>query len=1224
MKDKSKIYKELQKRVLLLDGAMGTMIQRCKLEEKDYRGKRFKDWQKLLKGNNDLLSITRPDIIKDIHEQYLQAGADIIETNTFNANRISMHDYGMEELVKEMNYESAILARDAADRFSSITPSKIRFVAGSLGPTNKTASISPDVNDPGYRSVTFDELKNVYQEQTEALLEGGVDLLLIETVFDTLNAKAAIYAIQEVFDSSGYKVPVMISVTISDLSGRTLSGQTIEAFLNSVSHMEFLSIGLNCGMGAKEMRPYLEEISRKTPHFVSVYPNAGLPNQFGEYDESPETMSSFLEEFLDNRYANIIGGCCGTTPEHIKMFSIIAENAEVRIPPKPNSQLKVCGLEPLKVFPGSNFINIGERTNVSGSIKFSKMIREKKYENALSVALNQVRNGAQILDVNLDDAMLDSEKEMVKFLNLIASEPEIARLPIMIDSSKWAVLEAGLKCIQGKAIVNSISLKEGEEKFIEQAKKIHRYGAALIVMAFDEMGQATTYKRKIEICERAYWILIKKLNFPPEDIIFDPNILTVGTGIEEHNNYAVDFIKATKWIKENLPQIRVSGGISNLSFSFRGNNAVRRAMHSAFLYHAINAGLDMGIVNPGMLQIYDHISEQLLKLVEDVILNRRKDATERLISFAENLKENKKTKKTEDEWRKLPVGKRLSYALIKGITDYIDDDINEALKRGEKALQVIKGPLMNGMNEVGDLFGSGKMFLPQVVKSARVMKKAVTKLSPYLEAEMHASGQVKHSGKILLATVKGDVHDVGKNILGVVLACNNYKIIDLGVMVTAEKILDEAVSNDVDIIGLSGLITPSLEEMVHVAREMERRGMDIPLLIGGATTSKIHTAVKINPEYSHPVIYVRDASKSIPVVNDLLSEKKELIVRKTQQEYKKLKERYEYDQLTSEYLTLDQARKNSAKLDFKVASITSPSFLGNKVLNDYPLDEIRKYIDWTFFFHTWNLYGKYPLIFDDPVKGNDALKLFNDANKLLDKIIERKMLTARGVIGFYNCYSQQDDIFVFRDNNRNDPTCIFHFLRNQQKKKRGTPNLSLADFIASCDSGIADYSGGFALSCGIGIEKWKVTFEMENDDYNNIMLKALADRLTEAFSELIHERVRKEFWGYAKNEQLDLVDIFKKRYCGIRPAPGYPACPEHSEKRILFDLLEVEKNTGIKLTENFAMYPAASICGFYFSHPDARYFNIGKIGKDQVVDYSKRKNLEIKEVERLLNVNLNY
>ena len=1224
MKDKSKIYKELQKRVLLLDGAMGTMIQRCKLEEKDYRGKRFKDWQKLLKGNNDLLSITRPDIIKDIHEQYLQAGADIIETNTFNANRISMHDYGMEELVREMNYESAILARDAADRFSSITPSKIRFVAGSLGPTNKTASISPDVNDPGYRSVTFDELKNVYQEQTEALLEGGVDLLLIETVFDTLNAKAAIYAIQEVFDSSGYKVPVMISVTISDLSGRTLSGQTIEAFLNSVSHMEFLSIGLNCGMGAKEMRPYLEEISRKTPHFVSVYPNAGLPNQFGEYDESPETMSSFLEEFLDNRYANIIGGCCGTTPEHIKMFSIIAENAEVRIPPKPNSQLKVCGLEPLKVFPGSNFINIGERTNVSGSIKFSKMIREKKYENALSVALNQVRNGAQILDVNLDDAMLDSEKEMVKFLNLIASEPEIARLPIMIDSSKWAVLEAGLKCIQGKAIVNSISLKEGEEKFIEQAKKIHRYGAALIVMAFDEMGQATTYKRKIEICERAYWILIKKLNFPPEDIIFDPNILTVGTGIEEHNNYAVDFIKATKWIKENLPQIRVSGGISNLSFSFRGNNAVRRAMHSAFLYHAINAGLDMGIVNPGMLQIYDHISEQLLKLVEDVILNRRKDATERLISFAENLKENKKTKKTEDEWRKLPVGKRLSYALIKGITDYIDDDINEALKRGEKALQVIKGPLMNGMNEVGDLFGSGKMFLPQVVKSARVMKKAVTKLSPYLEAEMHASGQVKHSGKILLATVKGDVHDVGKNILGVVLACNNYKIIDLGVMVTAEKILDEAVSNDVDIIGLSGLITPSLEEMVHVAREMERRGMDIPLLIGGATTSKIHTAVKINPEYSHPVIYVRDASKSIPVVNDLLSEKKELIVRKTQQEYKKLKERYEYDQLTSEYLTLDQARKNSAKLDFKVASITSPSFLGNKVLNDYPLDEIRKYIDWTFFFHTWNLYGKYPLIFDDPVKGNDALKLFNDANKLLDKIIERKMLTARGVIGFYNCYSQQDDIFVFRDNNRNDPTCIFHFLRNQQKKKRGTPNLSLADFIASCDSGIADYSGGFALSCGIGIEKWKVTFEMENDDYNNIMLKALADRLTEAFSELIHERVRKEFWGYAKNEQLDLVDIFKKRYCGIRPAPGYPACPEHSEKRILFDLLEVEKNTGIKLTENFAMYPAASICGFYFSHPDARYFNIGKIGKDQVVDYSKRKNLEIKEVERLLNVNLNY
>jgi len=1224
MKEESKIFQELQKRVLLLDGAMGTMIQRCKLEEKDYRGKRFKDWPRLLKGNNDLLSITRPDIIKDIHEQYLRAGADIIETNTFNANRISMHDYGMEELVREMNFESARLARDAADKFSSIVPSKIRFVAGSLGPTNKTASISPDVNDPGYRSVTFDELKNAYQEQTEALLEGGIDLLLIETVFDTLNAKAAIYAIQEVFDNFGYKVPVMISVTISDLSGRTLSGQTIEAFLNSISHMEFLSIGLNCGMGAKEMRPYLEELSQKTSRFVSVYPNAGLPNQFGEYDETPETMSSFLKEFLDNRYANIIGGCCGTTPDHIKTFSIIAENAEVRIPPEPNSQLKVCGLEPLSVFQGSNFINIGERTNVSGSKKFSRLIREKKYENALAVALDQVRDGAQILDINLDDAMLDSEKEMVKFLNLIASEPEIARLPIMIDSSKWAVIESGLKCIQGKAIVNSISLKEGEEKFIEQATKIHRYGAALIVMAFDEKGQATSYKRKIEICKRAYWILIKKLNFPPEDIIFDPNILTVATGIEEHNNYAVDFIKATKWIKENLPQTRVSGGISNLSFSFRGNNTVREAMHSAFLYHAINAGLDMGIVNPGMLQIYDHIPGQLLKLVEDVILNRRKDATERLITFADNLKENKKTKKTEDEWRKFPVGKRLSYALIKGITDYIDDDIDEALKKGEKALQVIKGPLMNGMNEVGDLFGSGKMFLPQVVKSARVMKKAVTKLSPYLEAEMHASGQVKHSGKILLATVKGDVHDVGKNILGVVLACNNYEIIDLGVMVTAEKILDEAISNDVDIIGLSGLITPSLEEMVHIAREMERRGMDIPLLIGGATTSKIHTAVKINPEYSHPVIYVRDASKSIPVVNDLLSEKKEMIIRKTQQEYEKLKERYEFDKLTNEYITLDQARKNSAKLNFKVTSITSPSFLGNKILNDYPLDEIRKYIDWTFFFHAWNLNGKYPLIFDDPVNGNDALKLFNDANKLLDKILERKMLTAHGVIGLYNCYSQQDDIFVFRDKNRNDPTCIFHFLRNQQKKKGGTPNLSLADFIASCDSGIADYVGGFALSCGIGIENWSSAFEIENDDYNNIMIKVLADRLTEAFSELIHERVRKEFWGYAKNEQLDLADIFKKRYCGIRPAPGYPACPEHSEKRILFDLLEVEKNTGIKLTKNYAMYPAASICGYYFSHPDAQYFNVGKIGKDQVVDYARRKNLEIKEVEKLLNVNLNY
>ena len=1221
----STINKELANRILVLDGAMGTMIQNYKLDEKEYRGSRFADYPYDLKGNNDLLSITQPGIIQEIHEKYLEAGADIIETNTFNANRISLADYHMEDLSYEINLVSARIAKKTTIKFTEKNRNKPRFVAGSMGPTNKTASLSPDVNNPGFRAVSYDDLYEAYKEQANGLIDGGVDILLIETIFDTLNAKAAMMAVKDAMREKGINIPVMVSGTITDASGRTLSGQTTEAFLNSVSHLDLLAVGLNCALGAKDLRPYLEELSEKAPYYVSVHPNAGLPNQFGEYDETPEIMARQLKDFLDHGFANIIGGCCGTTPDHIREFVKLAGQADPRKKPENKHNLKLSGLEPLIVFEGSNFINIGERTNVSGSIKFARLIREEKYEEALSVARQQVENGAQVIDINMDDAMLDAESVMVEFLNLIASEPDIARVPIMIDSSKWSVIEAGLKCIQGKAIVNSISLKEGEDEFIKRASKIRDYGAATVVMAFDEKGQAASFERKIEICKRAYDILTSEVNFPPEDIIFDPNILTVATGMDEHNNYAVDFINAVKWIKKNLPYAKVSGGISNLSFSFRGNNVVREAMHSAFLYHAINAGLDMGIVNAGMLQVYDEIPKDLLKLVEDVILNRRKDATERLIAYAEKVKDSKEEVIKIDAWRNEPVQERLKHALVKGIVDYIEDDVEEARNNYSRSLEVIEGPLMDGMNTVGDLFGSGKMFLPQVVKSARVMKKAVSRLLPYIEEEQGKDGKIKSAGKIVMATVKGDVHDIGKNIVGVVLACNNFEVIDLGVMVPAEKILQAAIDEKADLLGLSGLITPSLEEMVHVAKEMQRTGMNIPLLIGGATTSEIHTAVKIAPNYSAPVIHVRDASKSVNVSASLISdEQKKSYADFVKTKYQKIKIEHDAKKKSNSFISYTEAVKNKLRIQWSENDIVKPAFLGNKFFYSYPLVDIRKYIDWTFFFHAWKINGKYPAIFDDPVKGDEAKKLFDNANQLLDQIVDEKMLKANGVVGFYPANSIGEDIEIYADNSRSETLAIFRFLRNQQQKSGNLPNLSLADFIAPRESGINDYLGGFAVTAGKGLEQWTEKFEKELDDYNSILIKVLADRLAEAFAELLHERVRKEFWGYAKGENLKPEDLLKEKYKGIRPAPGYPACPDHSEKRVLFDLLEAEQKPGIKLTENFAMYPAASVSGYYFAHPLSQYFNVGKIGKDQAEDYARRKKVNLAQIEKWLNVNLNY
>ena len=1382
------IRAELEKRVLVIDGAMGTMIQQYHLEEKDFRGKRFADFHKDLKGNNDLLSLTRPDIIKAIHTEYMKAGADIIETNTFSGTSIAMADYDMQDLVYELNYESAKIAKESVKEFLKNNPhiTTPKFVAGAMGPTNRTLSLSPDVNDPGYRAVTFDEMVVAYAEQVRGLIDGGADVLLIETIFDTLNAKAALMAIQEYCKKINKKFPVMISGTITDASGRTLSGQTTEAFLNSVSHVDLLSIGLNCALGTKEMRPYIEELATKAPFYVSAYPNAGLPNQFGEYDQDAHEMGHQIEDFLKAGFLNIVGGCCGTTPSHIKRIAELASIASPRKKPTTDHLMHLSGLEPVTLFPNSNFMNVGERTNVTGSKKFLRLIKENKYDEALCIAREQVEGGAQVIDVNMDEGMLDSEFAMTKFLNLIASEPDIARVPIMIDSSKWNVIEAGLKCVQGKAIVNSISLKEGEAKFIEQAEKIKQYGAAVIVMAFDEVGQADTLQRRIDICKRAYELLVNKVNFNPEDIIFDPNIFPVATGMEEHRKNAVDFFEATKWIKTHLPYAKVSGGVSNVSFSFRGNDVVREAINSAFLFHAIKSGMDMGIVNPSQLQVYDEIPKDLLQLVEDVLLDRNDDATERLITHAETLKGTAKDKTEKDEeWRKLSVEERLSHALVKGIIEYIDIDTEEARQKLGRPLHVIEGPLMDGMNVVGDLFGNGKMFLPQVVKSARVMKKAVAYLEPFLQAEKEANvaignnNQRQNAGKILMATVKGDVHDIGKNIVGVVLACNNYEIIDLGVMVPAEKILAEAKAHNVDIIGLSGLITPSLDEMVHVAKEMERMKLNIPLLIGGATTSKVHTAVKIAPHYSHAVVHVNDASKSVPVAGSLIS--KELygdFIKGINTDYERVRELNKNTQSQNKFISIEEARANKFPVDWANTEIAKPAFTGNKVFKNYPLEELVDYIDWTPFFISWEMKGSYPKILNDPNRGEEARKLFADAQSMLKKIVAEKWLAANAVIGIYEANAtNHDDIEVYDLTPNPSPLergklCVFHTIRQQTKKPAGQYNLALADFVKpknltpspspkergavpsyyttdwknwsknherakgmrrepteaenalwealrnrkleskfrrqqpiaqfiadfvcidkkliievdgdihknqveydegrtyilndigyrvirfsnntvlknidnviekiktelntplSFGEGLGvrsteqkaahDYIGAFALTTGIGIDEHVARFEADHDDYSAIMLKALADRLAEAFAEALHKKVRKEFWGYAKNETLSNEQLIKEEYAGIRPAPGYPAQPDHTEKTTLFKLLEVEKNTGITLTDSMAMFPTAAVSGLYFAHPQSHYFGIGKIQKDQVEDYANRKGITLAEAERWLGPNLAY
>ncbi len=1255
MKD---IRKELEKRILVIDGAMGTMIQRHKLQEKDYRGDRFKDWKSDLKGNNDLLVLTQPQIIKEIHKEYLAAGADIIETNTFNAQKISLGDYHMESLAYELNLAAAKVAREAIEEFQEQGAGiqELKFVAGAMGPTTKLSSMSPNVNDPGFRSVSFDDLVDAYSEQVRGLMDGGVDVLLLETITDTLNVKAALFAIQSYFETTGKKIPVMISGTITDASGRILSGQTTEAFLNSVSHVDLLSVGLNCALGAKEMRPYLEELSVKAPFFISAYPNAGLPNQFGEYDQDAHEMGHQIEDFLKAGFLNIVGGCCGTTPDHIKRIADLARKATPRKKPEPDKLMHLSGLEPVTLRPESNFMNIGERTNVTGSKKFLRLIKDNNYEEALTIAKDQVDGGAQVIDVNMDEGMLDSEAAMTKFLHLIASEPDIARLPIMIDSSKWSVIEAGLKCVQGKAIVNSISLKEGEEKFVEQADKVKKYGAAMIVMAFDETGQADTLQRRIDICKRAYDILVNKVKFPPQDIIFDPNIFPVATGMEEHRKNAVDFFEATKWIKANLPLAKVSGGVSNVSFSFRGNDHVREAIHGAFLYHAVKSGMDMGIVNPGQLQMYDDIPKDLLELVEDVLLDRREDATERLVNHAETLKGVGREKTEKDEvWRKGTVEERLSHALVKGLVEYIDLDTEEARLKLGRPLFVIEGPLMAGMNIVGDLFGSGKMFLPQVVKSARVMKKAVAYLEPYLQAEKDANqlagiaGDVrKNSGKILMATVKGDVHDIGKNIVGVVLACNNYEIIDLGVMVSCERILEEAKKQEVDVIGLSGLITPSLDEMVHVAKEMERLRFSIPLLIGGATTSRVHTAVKIAPHYSGPVVHVNDASKSVPVAGSLISDELRGAYRKEiDKEYERVREQNKNAQSQTKFVSLGEARSNKLKVDWEKVQVTRPSFLGTRIFDKYSLEEIARYIDWTPFFHSWEMKGIYPKIFKDPERGTEAKKLFDDAQAMLKKLVAENWLQANAVIGLYQANTVgDDDIEVYDpdssassgvpDSSHVEKTilCTFHSIRQQTKKPTGQPNIALADFIrpksVNSEEGRGsgkegtDYIGGFAVTTGIGIEKWVSKFEKDHDDYSAIMIKALADRLAEAFAELMHQRVRKEFWGYAADETLGYEELIKESYIGIRPAPGYPAQPDHTEKIALFNLLEVKKNTGIDLTDSMAMYPTAAVSGLYFSNPQSVYFGVGKITKEQVLDYSKRKRMTLEETEKWLGPILAY
>lgn len=1221
------IRKELDKRILVIDGAMGTMIQRYKLTEEDFRGQRFKDHPCDLRGNNDLLNITRPDVIKEIHAMYLEAGADIIETNTFSTQRISMADYQMEDLSYEMSYEGARIAKEIATEYTLKNTQKPRFVAGAIGPTTKMASMSPDVNDPGFRAVNFDELAEAYYEQVRGLVDGGADLLLFETITDTLITKAGIYAVKRYEHEIGRKIDIMISGTITDASGRTLSGQTVEAFLNSLTHANILSIGLNCALGAKEMRPHIEELSIKAGCYVSAYPNAGLPNEFGAYDEVPHETAHLVEDFIAHGFVNIVGGCCGTTPEHISCIADKAAKYPPRKVPSIAPHLRLSGLEPVTITPESIFVNIGERTNITGSPKFSKLILGGDYEGALSVARQQVEGGAQVIDINMDEGMLDSEAAMTKFLNLVASEPDIAKLPVMVDSSKWSVILAGLKCLQGKGIVNSISLKEGEEKFKEHAQKVLLFGAAVVVMAFDEQGQADSYERRVEICKRSYDILVNEVGFPAQDIIFDPNILTVATGLEEHNNYAVDFINATRWIKENLPLAKVSGGVSNISFSFRGNNVVREAMHSAFLYHAIKAGLDMGIVNAGMLEVYEEIPKELLERVEDVLLNKRPDSTERLVDFAETVKAKGKGAVKDEEWRKASVEERLSHALVKGIIEYLDEDVEEARQKYPRPLQVIEGPLMGGMNVVGDLFGAGKMFLPQVVKSARVMKKAVAYLLPFIEAEKlnnpEGSGS-SSAGRVLMATVKGDVHDIGKNIVGVVLACNNFEVIDMGVMVPSQNILRRAKEENVDIIGLSGLITPSLDEMVHVAKEMEREGFSIPLLIGGATTSRIHAAVKIAPNYSGAAIHVLDASRSVTVCSSLMNpELKDSYIQGIKEEYAKAREAHLNKRSDKRYKTIQEARENRFRIDLDQVEKQAPAFIGTKVFDDFPLEELVPYIDWTPFFHTWELRGSFPKIFNDPGTGVEAKKLYDDAQQLLERIVKEKLLTAKAVIGFWPANSAGDDIVLESEDNKGRPVVI-HTLRQQAEKPKGEPYYALSDFIAPKESGIKDYFGGFAVTAGIGCDELVAQFEQDHDDYNSIMAKALADRLAEAFAEKMHELVRRNYWGYAKDELLNNEDLIKERYQGIRPAPGYPACPDHTEKRTLFHLLHAEENAEIHLTESLAMYPAASVSGFYFSHPQSRYFGLGKITKDQAEDYALRRNEPLEEVEKWLGPNLAY
>ncbi|MDP2562701.1 methionine synthase [Psychrobium sp. 1_MG-2023] len=1222
---KTQIEAIMRQRIMILDGAMGTMIQDHNFSEEQFRGERFKDWSCPVKGNNDLLSITQTDAIKDIHRQYYAAGADIVETNTFNATTIAMADYEMESVSREINYTSAKLAREVADEFLITEPNKPRFVAGVLGPTNRTCSISPDVNDPGFRNITFNQLVEAYTESTHALIEGGADIIMVETIFDTLNAKACLFAVETVFEELGYSLPIMISGTITDASGRTLTGQTTEAFYNSLNHVKPLSIGLNCALGPAELRQYVEELSRICEFPVSAHPNAGLPNEFGGYDLDAVEMAGYIGEWAQSGFLNIVGGCCGTTPEHIRRISEKLEAIQPRELPTIEVACRLSGLEPYNITKDSLYTNVGERTNVTGSARFLRLIKEEDYTTALEVALHQVEAGAQIIDINMDEGMLDAKAAMVRFLNLIASEPDISRVPIMIDSSKWDVIEAGLQCVQGKCIVNSISLKEGEEIFIHQAKLIKRYGAAAIVMAFDEDGQADTYERKVEICQRAYDVLTQKVGFLPQDIIFDPNIFAIATGIEEHNNYAVDFIEATRYIRENLPHAGVSGGVSNVSFSFRGNNPVREAIHGVFLYYAIQAGMNMGIVNAAQLAIYDDIEKDLKDAVEYAVLNKGEDGTELLLEVAEryrNAGSKSKTHVQDLSWRELPVVDRLAHSLVKGITEYIDEDTEAARQMFDKPIEVIEGPLMDGMNIVGDLFGSGKMFLPQVVKSARVMKQAVAYLNPYIEAEK-TPGQ--SNGKIVMATVKGDVHDIGKNIVGIVLQCNGYEVFDLGVMVSVDEIIKVAKENDVDVIGLSGLITPSLDEMVHNVKAFTREGLTIPVLIGGATCSKIHTAVKIAPHYEHGALYVADASRSVPIVTKLINdETRPGCIAEHYQEYDVMREKRLKQGQRKTLVSLEAARANKCTFDYSNNPPVKPNVMGKQVFLDYPLENLLERIDWTPFFRSWELHGKYPNILTDKVVGEEATKLFADAQVMLKQIIDEKWLTARGVIGLYPANSvNDDDIEIYTDESRDEVLMTTHHLR-QQLERVGNNNFALSDFVAPKDTNVPDYMGGFAVTAGVGIDEHIERFEKANDDYSSIMLKSLADRLAEAFAEHMHERVRKEFWGYASDETLDNEALIREKYKGIRPAPGYPACPDHTEKALLWDLLTPDKDIELNITESFAMFPTAAVSGWYFANPESRYFGVSDIKRDQVEDYAKRKGMSIEETERWLSPILSY